>query len=359
MNKKEKNLKFIYGRWFIDFTFRHKRIRRFAGYTKEQAKNVLAKMRLELLNESMGFKRLSSERLPFDKFASEFLEIYSKQNKRSWARDELSIRNLKRFFGNKAIQDIGPEDVERFKAARKAEGVSPATVNRELACLKTIFNKAVEWGKLEHNPAAKVKKFKESNGKERYLTEGEARQLLEAASPGLKPILIVALSTGMRKEEILGLRWENIRFDKSYIHLEDSKSGKSRDIPMNIQVYETLKALPRYGEYVFYNPSTKDRIKDIKRAFQTACKRAGIKGLRFHDLRHTASSWMVEAGVDLVTISKILGHSSIQMTMRYAHPTPENMRLAVQKLGQKLEKASQETDIIETKPFISLLNKDN
>lgn len=128
---------------------------------------------------------------------------------------------------------------------------------------------------------------------------------------------------------------------------------------MNIQVYETLKALPRYGDHVFYNPKTKDRIKDIKRSFLTACKRAGIKRIRFHDLRHTAAYSMVEAGVDLITISKILGHSSITMTTRYADLTPENTRLAIQKLGEKLEKTRQKVDIIEIKQPVTLLKSND
>jgi len=352
--KKDKNLVFKNGKWYIDFTFRYRRIRKGGFFTKEQARNALAKLRLELLNESLGFKRPGNgERIPFEKFANEWLEIYSKQNKRSWARDELSVRHLKRFFGGKILQDIGPEDIERFKAARKAEGVTPATVNRELACLKTIFNKAIEWGRVESSPAAKVKKFREQNQKERILTENEARRLLEACGPGLRPIIIIGLNTGMRKDEILALKWANIDFAKAHIFIEDSKSGRSRYVPMNLQVYKVLKSLPRKGDYIFFNPETKDRIKDVKTAFRAACRRAGIKGLRFHDLRHSAASWMVEAGVDLVTISKILGHASIQMTMRYAHPTPENMRRAVEKLAEKTDLSRQKVDTVEIPDLLS------
>jgi integrase len=98
---------------------------------------------------------------------------------------------------------------------------------------------------------------------------------------------------------------------------------------MNDVVLEALRGPKRESEFVFSNPKTKEHVKDIKTAFKAACRRAGIKGVRLHDLRHTAASKMIEAGADLVTVSKILGHASIQMTMRYAHPTPENMRCAV------------------------------
>jgi integrase len=103
---------------------------------------------------------------------------------------------------------------------------------------------------------------------------------------------------------------------------------------MNTLVSETLKNIKRESDYVFCNPTTKERIKDVKTAFKAACRRGEISDLRFHDLRHTAATKMIEAGVDLVTVSKILGHSSIQMTMRYAHPTPENMQRAVGKLAE-------------------------
>jgi integrase len=253
--------------------------------------------------------------------------------------------------------DIGAEEVERFKAQRKGETVvrfrakkktltSPATVNRELACLKTVFNKAVEWGRLENNPIRRVRKFKESNPREQILSAAEALSLVENAAPSIRPILIVALHTGMRRNEILSLKWKNIEFAREYILIEDSKSGRSRKVPMNAAVLEALRARPRDSEFVFFNPETKDHIKDIKTALRAACRRAEIKGRRLHDLRHTAASKMIEAGVDLVTVSKILGHASIQMTMRYAHPTTENMRRAVERLAEILNPTRQKVDTV-------------
>ena len=342
---KERNLKQIDGKWYVDFTAQGKRIRQFAGYTKEQARNTLAKLRIERLDERLGFRKSGQgERVLFEKFADDFLEEYCKQNKRSWQRDEFSLNSLKKFFKGETLQSFGPEKIERFKAKRKAE-VSSATVNRELACLKTMFSKAVEWGRTEKNPAAKVKKFRENPGRERILSPEEARSLIECAGPGIRPVLIVALNTGMRRGEILSLKWADVDFGKSFILISDSKSGRSRKVPMNAFVYETLQKLPRTSaEHVFFNPETKSHIKGIRTAFKAACRRAEIKGVRLHDLRHTAASKMIEAGADLVTVSKILGHASIQMTMRYAHPTPENMRLAVNKLGEILGSTRQKVD---------------
>jgi len=140
------------------------------------------------------------------------------------------------------------------------------------------------------------------------------------------------------------LRWRALDFPRRVILIEESKSGKARKIPMNDVVYNSLHDLPRTPEFVFFNPETGNHIKDIKTAFRAACRRAEIKGVRLHDLRHTAASKMIEAGVDLVTVSKILGHSSIQMTMRYAHPSPENMRRAVERLGEILDSTRQKVD---------------
>jgi integrase len=332
--KEERNLKFIDGKWYLDFTFNKKRIRRFGGYTKEQARNTLAKLRTEKLDEKLGYKKPGNqEDVYFERFAEDFINLYAKQNKRSWKRDVASLKNLNPFFKGKTIQGIGPELVERYKAKRKTE-VSPGTVNRELAFLKTMFNKAVEWGRLDASPLKNVKKFKEPSSKDRILAPDEMKALIEAANGHLKPILIIALNTGMRRGEILGLKWENADLSKRHIHIEDSKSGKSRDIPMNRLVIEALGAIPQSSEYVFFNAKTGAPIQDVKTAFKSARENMNIKDLRFHDLRHTAAWRMVEAGVDLVTVSKILGHSSIQMTMRYCHPTPENMRMAVEKLGE-------------------------
>ncbi len=368
--KNDRNLIQKDGRWHIDFTFRGKRIRQLGGYTKEQARNALAKLRIELLNERLGFKKAGGDPVPFDAFADEFLEVYCKQNKRSWKRDEILLDNLKRYFSGRSLQGIGSEDVERFKAGRRAERVkhynakksapiSPATVNRELTCLKTLFNKAEEWGRIEKNPIRRVRRLKEANARERILSAGEAHRLLRSASNTFRPVLIVALNTGMRRSEILGLRWTNVDLVRGYINIEDSKSGRGRKVPVNSAVMEALAVLPRKGEYVFPGADPTKPVQDVKTAFHAACRKAktdlndeddpGITGVRFHDLRHTAASKMVEAGVDLVTVSKVLGHASIQTTMRYCHPTPENMRRAVERLGEIMDPSRQKVDTVKIK----------
>jgi integrase len=342
--RKERNLKQIDGKWYIDFRFKGKRIRQFGGYTKDQARNTLAKLRIGKIDEQLGFKRPGQgEAVPFDKFAGDFIELYAKQNKKSWKRDEFSLNNLKAFFKGETLQSIGPEKIERYKAMRKSE-VSPATVNLELACLKTLFNKAVEWGRTENNPAAKIKKFKLNNAREKILNGEEARRLIDFAPPALRPVLIIALKTGMRRGEILGLTWPAVNFIKSFILIENSKSGKARKVPMSPAVREVLKALPRVSDFIFYNPETKTHIKSVTTAFETARDKAEVSGVRFHDLRHTFSTWYIENGGDIVALSKILGHASIQMTLRYCNPTEEGMLRAVRKMDGILDPSGQKAD---------------
>lgn len=184
-------------------------------------------------------------------------------------------------------------------------------------------------------------------------------RLIEAVGPMLKSFLTIALNTGMRRGEILSLKWQDIDFLKGFIDIKDSKSGKSRKAPMNIFVFEALKGMNQTSEFVFFNPETKEHIKDVKTAFKAACARARIKGLRIHDLRHTAATKMIEAGVDLVTVSKLLGHSSIAMTMRYCNPGAETAKKAVDKLAEIYAQTRQKVDMVEIPKPISYLKTDN
>jgi integrase len=319
------------GKWCYSFLCNGRRVRKVVGLSKQECEAVACEARNRIKREGFGIKG-KERQVFFEDFAREYLDVYAKQNKRSWRRDEASLKHLNGFFKGTFLAGITPELVEKYKAKRRSE-VSPGTVNLELACLKTICRKAVQWGRLEKDPCQGVAKFKGVKGRERILDEDEMRRLLAAAGPQLKPVLLVAMTTGMRKTEILSLKWANVNLAGHFIFIEDSKSGRSRRVPISPGVVATLRALPKISEYLFFNPDTKSFVRDVKTAFHAACRRAKIAGLRFHDLRHTAFSAMVRKGVDLVTVSKIAGHASIQMTVRYSHPTPENMQRAVDVLG--------------------------
>jgi integrase len=243
---------------------------------------------------------------------------------------------LKGVFGSSCLEEIDSLAVERLKVGRLKEGVSKARVNRNLALLKKMFNLAIDWGYAKENPVRRVKLFSEKdNLKERILTEEEEKSLLEAASAHLKPIVKTALHTGMRRGEILGLEWDQVDLGKRMIRVTRTKSGKSRFIPINDLLFEELEILKKtngLSKNVFLNPEGKGPLADVKTAFKAASRRAGIKGLRFHDLRHTFASRLVERGVDIITVKDLLGHHSVVTTQRYTHSNADQKRKAVQNL---------------------------
>lgn len=156
----------------------------------------------------------------------------------------------------------------------------------------------------------------------------EISRLIEACSPHLKPIVIVALNTGMRRGEIFNMRWDQVNFPAGVIHIERSKNGERREIPMNEYLVNTLQEMDRSGEYVF--PSKNGLpFNNVKRSYKRALKDTGITNFRFHDLRHTFASNLIMAGIDLATVQDLMGYKSIQMTMRYAHLSPDHRQKAV------------------------------
>lgn len=260
--------------------------------------------------------------------------------KRSWSRDELSLSHITDSLGDRKLSSITPGDILDYQGRRLKDGVRPSTVNRELACLKHLFNIAKQRSRFfGENPVSRVKFLDENNQVERVLTPEEEDKLFAVSAPHLRPIITTAIHTGMRKNEILSLRWANIDLETNIITVEatNTKSKKLKRIPANSTLRKALleqKLKTGFNEYVFLNPEGNpyQRHDSLKRCFEGALRRAGIKGLRFHDLRHTAATRMIEAGASIVAVSKILGHSAFSTTMRYAHPE-DSLKDAVEKLA--------------------------
>ncbi len=313
-----------------------RRKRESIGPSKELAKKVLQKRKVQIAeNKYLDVKK--NERIPFSEMARLYLEAYSKPNKRSWSRDELSIKHLNSFFSNKYLHEIGPLTIEKYKVERKRQ-VSPSTVNRELACLKHMYVKAIEWGKIDVSPASKVRLFKEENRRTRYLEEEEIERLYEACSGHLRPILVTALNTGMRKGEILNLKWVDVDLRNRVISILNSKNDEKREIPVNEDLFQALLRVRKNLEssYVFCK---EDGVpyRDVKTGFKAALKRAKISNFRFHDLRHTFASRLVMKGVDLKTVQELLGHKDVRMTLRYSHLSPDHKKAAVEKLSKRMD----------------------
>ena len=223
------------------------------------------------------------------------------------------------------------------------------------------LTKAVEWEMVDESILKKVRKAKlleENNKRLRYLSKEECGTLINECNKRMKPIVIMALNTGMRRGEILKLQWDNVDLRHGFILLDITKNGERREIPLNGTSKSLLEELkkgnkgnvealhkenndnvtpyPSNNPYVFYDPITGNPYSDLKTGFNSACKRAGIKDFHFHDLRHTFASQLVMAGIDLTTVSRLLGHKSLAMTLRYSHLSPQHMTKAVDVLDNIL-----------------------
>jgi len=321
--------------WYIDTSYRGKRIRKAVGKDKKLAEAVLKKTEVSLIeNKYLDINR--KNKIKFSEFSKYFLETYSKVNKKSWTRDQLSINHLNRFFGSKFLYEITSRDIEEYKKIRLNSKIKVATLNRELACLKTILYKAVEWGSLQQLPA-KIKLFKENNQRLKYLTEQEAQKIIELSPEPLKSIVIIALYTGMRQGEILNMRWQDIDLREKIITVPETKSNEKRYIPMNNTVLETILSRGHNinSQNIFCNKDNKPISSSyVTHTFRKVIKKAGIKDFRFHDLRHTFASWLVMKGVNLKTIQELLGHKDNRMTLRYSHLSPEIKKQAVEMLEE-------------------------
>lgn len=339
IQRNEKNLKFKDGSWYFDFSFRGKRYIRLGGSTKQAAKDAMVRLRVDLLNkpESDGRYPIEAEDPIFPDFAEEFLELYAKAKKRSWQRDEYSIARLSAFFGRRHLSQISLLLIEKYKLERKAN-VSTATINRELACLKTILSVAIDWNKLVASfPLKKIELTKENNTRTRVLSPVEEMALMAETAPHLLPMITLALNTGMRHGEILKLRREHINFTTRMITIpaENSKSKKPRQVPMNEVSLDLIRKLAPATGFIFRN-SSEAPYKNIGGGFTAACLRAKVIDCTFHDLRHTFGTRFIEAGGNVVLLSKILGHSTISLTYnRYCHPSNDAMLAAVENMCKK------------------------
>ena len=314
--------------WYIDFYVNGRRVREKIGPNRKLAETILAKRKIQATeNRYLDIKK--KNRCTFDQLADQYME-WSKTNKKSWSRDERSILMLGRWFGGKALTAINPLGLERFKTQRSKE-VSPASVNRELACLKHMFSKATEWEMADGNPVKRVKLFREPKGRVKFLSLEQAATLAHECSDELRPIVVTALHTGMRRGEILRLKWEDVDLDRRLIYVRDSKNSESREVPIATPLFLILLAMEKRSEFVFVRADGNPPI-DIRGAYAGALKRAGIKDFTFHDLRHTFASHLVMSGVDLLTVKELMGHKTMEMTLRYAHLSPEHKHDAVETL---------------------------
>ena len=324
--------------YWIDYRASGRRYRESTGTTKRREAEYVLACRMKDAKEGKvpEIKKIKKD-VKFAELAQAY-KIWSKPQRASIDKAR-RVNQLVNVFGNYSLCDFSTRIVEEYQAKR-LEYNMPATVNRMLAILKHMFKKAVDWDMVNDDVLGKISKVKlspEHNTRLRFLTVEECRALINGCVPHLKPIVIVALNTGMRRGEILNLKWEQVDLKHGFILLDITKNGERREIPINTTLEYLFNEMPHSIEsiYVFTDRNGKP-YGDIKHSFATALKKAGIRDFRFHDLRHTFASHLVMSGIDLTSVKELLGHKSLTMTMRYSHLTAGHKRKAVNELDKVL-----------------------
>jgi integrase len=318
--------------WYLDYYVGSRRVREKAGSAKGAASRALSVREAEVALGKFNLQPRAD--IPtFEAFADEYEKLVS-VHKRGRAVERYYIQMFVAIFGKKKISEVTPEEAERIKSYRSRQ-VKPATVNRELTLLKHMFAKAVEWKLLLANPLRGVRCLNVPTRMERILELNEEIRLLAACdrvrSRFLRPVVILALNTGMRRGELLSLKWEQIDLVHRSIRVINAKTNSSeRSIPLNSTAYVMLCELARNNKSAFVFPSNRkagEQILDLKKGLKRAVQLANVRKIRFHDLCHTFATRLVQSGVDIITVQHLLGHAKISMIARYAH-SPNNARIA-------------------------------
>jgi integrase len=323
--------------WGFTAQINGKQVRRYqAEWTQDDAEAELAKALLKIEPE-----KPKGPGITLAQAAERYLA--SKARKRTIDADRRQLELLKAEFGEATpLAEITASRISEYKAKRIAatrkvgEGaaavdrrLTAAAVNRPLALLRHLLRLAhEEWEAIESVPRIRLEK--EPQGRLRWLTQEQITRLLEACAKSknkeLGGAVIIALNTGLRRGELLGLTWERVDLSRGVLQLELTKSGRRREVPMNDDSYRALVGLgPKATGRVF-------RTRYIQTACNNAVAAAKLDDVNFHTLRHTFASWSVMRGVTLKELQELLGHASLAMTMRYAHLAPEHLRTAVSRL---------------------------
>ncbi len=331
-------------KWWASYTDSSgKRIRRSTGTeNRKEAEALLAKWKLQAYQERQWD---APGELVFEEVMKHFLN--ERKTKRSHRDDLLHTKRLRASLAGEDMCLLTPTAVREHIVRRRGESVSSATINRELALLSAainLYNR--DFSESLPNPT-KGRKLKEPEARIRWITEQEAETLIAEAQKSLRAhyladFIQLALNTGCRLQEMLGLEWSRVDLERRLIFLEGqhTKTAKRRSVPLNKAAYQALVARQAFRDencpdspWVFCN-KTGERIASVKKSFATALRAAKITDFRIHDLRHTCAAWLTCAGRPLEEIRDLLGHSSITMTEKYAHLAPDNVRRAVDALDR-------------------------
>jgi len=318
------------GVWWARYCDQYGRLHRERVGAKGLAQQVYQRRKTEIRQGKFFPEQIGKQRVTlYDELAKDFM-AYATMHKRSHANDGQRMRRLLGAFGGTPAKALTGAAIEQFKADLSAT-VAPATVNRHLALLRSVYYLGIRNRKVEHNPMRGVKLFRENNARVRYVTEEEEFRLLQTLPERYRPLVDIGLLTGLRASNLIGLRWRDVDLEAGVYTIPESKSGETLRFPMHPRVKAILEGLPRNGVYVFAEGDGEPPW-DFTHTFTAAVKRAGIVDLHLHDLRHTFASRLAMAGVDLLTIKELGGWKTLAMVLRYAHLSPDHKRAALGRL---------------------------
>ena len=322
--------------WWIRFRCDGQHIRRSAKTSKKsEAQLVLHRLMEEHRTGGGGVQRY-----PLTEAIDAFFE-QSSLKASTLETYRFNARVVLRLLGHLHLDEIDRRTLGEFIATRKRTSVTDATIRRDLSFLGSVFTAAIRRGWAETSPITALNKraLKESRPRIRFLTRDEFARLHAAANDTLKPILVLAVETGMRKQELLSLRIEQIDLRRREVHLEITKTSSPRRVPLSVTAVDTIRSLleqrGRPTSPFLFCKTDGSQIGDPKKGFVAACARAGLTNFRYHDLRHTFASWFVQEGGDLYRLSRILGHATLQMTARYGHLRTEDLHEEMERVAQK------------------------
>lgn len=334
--------RFMKNHWWIDARISGQRIRRKSPVnTKRGAEAAERLIRQQILDGTFDQKEEALPEIPtVAEFAREFLLQAEVNNKPSEvASKEMILRvHVVPAFGSLKLDQVDSRQLEHYKAAKLKQGLHPKTLNNHLTCIRRLWSLAVEWGLTREIP--KVVWLKAPKPEAAFLDFEEAERLIAGADEEWRPMIVIALKTGLRLGELLALRYEDVDLVAGRLLVRRAvargiigtpKSGKSREVPLSPEAVQALKRGRHLkGELVFSDPDGKMLAKtSCKWPLWRACQKAGLRKIGWHALRHTFASHLVMRGAPLKAVQEMLGHSTIEMTMRYAHLAPAVHRQAV------------------------------
>jgi integrase len=314
-----------------------------------QAKKLAQRLRSEVtLGENPAAQKEQRKAIPTYAAIAEQHIVHAKTYQRSWwSVDGIIRKHILPRWGRMRLDEITQQEVAKWLAEKAAEGLRPATIEKIRAVFGRSFELARQWDiyAADKNPVRGVLRPKFDNKRQRYLTAEEAQRLRWACelspNPQLKHIVGLLLLTGARVGELLKTKWQDVDLDRRLWLIPETKTGRSRHVPLSQPAVDVIAQLPRLDEcpYLVPNLETGRPFVTLKKAWQTAREQADLPGLRIHDLRHSAASFMINGGIDLYAVGRILGHADHKSTMRYSHLANKTLMRAVEAGAANLEGA--------------------